>query len=175
MTKYGLGNLVKKVALGGLAAVLVLGVGVWIGSLGHLRWTSKKYQLAVNGTLMRGLSLNENLVKAGATFLRETKTSNCYRLWSINDRYPGMIRTTPPKTGHAITVEVWELAGEGLVAVLDGEPPGLAIGRVELQDGTRVYGVLAEPYLVEGQREITDFGGWREYKNQSTEHTNNTR
>jgi hypothetical protein len=55
---------------------------------------NKKYQLAVDGTLMRGLPLNENLVKVGATFRREMKTSDCYRLWSINDRYPGMLRTT---------------------------------------------------------------------------------
>jgi gamma-glutamylcyclotransferase (GGCT)/AIG2-like uncharacterized protein YtfP len=135
---------------------------------------NKKYQLAVNGTLMRGLPLNENLVKVGATFRREMKTSDCYRLWSINDRYPRMLRTTPLQTGRSITVEVWELDGEGLAAVLDGEPPGLTIGRVELQDGSSVFGVLAEPYLVEGQREITELGGWRGYMNQSTEHRQDT-
>jgi gamma-glutamylcyclotransferase (GGCT)/AIG2-like uncharacterized protein YtfP len=134
----------------------------------------QKYQLAVNGTLMRGLPLNEHLVKVGATFRRETKTSACYRLWSINDRYPGMVRTTPPKTGHSITVEVWELDGDGLATILDSEPPGLAIGRVELHDGTSVFGVLAEPYLVEGQREITALGGWRAYMNQFMEHPNDT-
>jgi hypothetical protein len=32
-----------------------------------------------------------------------------------------------------------------------------------LADGREVLGVLAEPYLVDGQREITNFGGWRAY------------
>ena len=133
-----------------------------------------KYQLAVNGTLRRGLSLNGNLVKVGATFLREARTSDSYRLWSIDGKYPGMVRTTPPATGQSIAVEVWELDGEGLAAVLAGEPPGLTIGQVELHDGTSVFGVLAEPYLVEGQREITDWGGWRGYLDRVAEHTNDS-
>jgi gamma-glutamylcyclotransferase (GGCT)/AIG2-like uncharacterized protein YtfP len=124
---------------------------------------SEKYQLAVNGTLMRGFPLNENLIKAGAKFLFETKTGDDYRLWSIDDKYPGMLRTIPPTKGKPITVEVWELDAQGLVAVLEGEPPGLTVGRVVLQDERSVLGVLAEPWIVEGQREITEFGGWREY------------
>jgi len=124
---------------------------------------SKKYQLAVNGTLMRGFSLNENLIKAGAEFLFETRTTDDYRLWSIDDKYPGMLKTIPPAKGKAIIAEVWELDAHGLLAVLEGEPPGLTIGRVQLQDGSSVFGVLAERWVVEGQREITEFGGWREY------------
>ncbi|MBI3949844.1 MAG: gamma-glutamylcyclotransferase [Acidobacteria bacterium] len=124
---------------------------------------SKKYKLAVNGTLMRGLSLNKNLLDVGATFLYETKTTEHYRLWSIGNKYPGMLKTAPSTTGNPITVEVWELDAEGFLSVLEGEPPGLTVGRVELKDGTTAFGVLAEPWLVEGQREITDFGGWREY------------
>jgi hypothetical protein len=36
--------------------------------------------LAVNGTLMRGLALNGNLLAVGATFVREAKTKPAYRL-----------------------------------------------------------------------------------------------
>ena len=43
--------------------------------------------LAVNGTLMRGLELNENLRKVGAQFVREATTAAAYRLWTINDEY----------------------------------------------------------------------------------------
>jgi len=46
--------------------------------------------LAVNGTLMRGLELNGNLLAAGARFLREASTVAEYRLWSIGDRHPAM-------------------------------------------------------------------------------------
>ena len=37
--------------------------------------------LAVNGTLMRGLELNPNMLAVGATFVREDETDACYRLW----------------------------------------------------------------------------------------------
>ena len=43
------------------------------------------------------------------------------------------------------------------------EPPGLCIGKVRLADGDETLGVLGEPILCEGQREITTFGGWRAY------------
>lgn len=117
--------------------------------------------LAVNGTLMRGLELNPNLVKAGATFAREAHTAACYRLWSIGDRHPAMIRTRGP--GHRIALELWDIPIAGLALVLLAEPAGLAIGKVLLDDGTVVLGVLGEPFLCEGQREITEFGGWRAY------------
>ena len=117
--------------------------------------------LAVNGTLMRGLELNPNLLGVGATFVRETVTEPAYRLWSINDRHPAMIRV---KTGGvAITVEVWAVPPAGLGTILLEEPAGLSIGKVKLGDGTEVLGVLGEPILCEGQREITSFGGWRAY------------
>jgi gamma-glutamylcyclotransferase (GGCT)/AIG2-like uncharacterized protein YtfP len=117
--------------------------------------------LAVNGTLMRGLELNPNLLAAGSTFVRETTTEPSYRLWSIDDRYPAMIRAH--KGGVAVAVEVWAAPPEGLAEILLQEPPGLSIGKVKLADGTTVLGVIAEPLLCEHQREITEFGGWRAY------------
>ena len=117
--------------------------------------------LAVNGTLMRGLELNANLVSAGAEFVRETATAPVYRLWSIGDRHPAMMRS---ETGGAsIAVEVWSVPAEGLAAILQNEPAGLCIGKVRLADSTEVLGVLGEPILCEGQLEITSFGGWRPY------------
>ena len=118
-------------------------------------------QLAVNGTLMRGLELNANMLGAGATFVRETTTAPAYRLWSIDDRHPAMIRVA--SGGAAIAVEVWEMPPVGLAQVLLQEPPGLCIGKVRLVDGEEVLGVLGEPLLVEGQRDITSHGGWRAY------------
>ena len=60
--------------------------------------------LAVNGTLMRGLELNGNLLAVGATVVREARTAPAYRLWSIGDRHAAMIRVAPG--GAAIAVEV---------------------------------------------------------------------
>lgn len=117
--------------------------------------------LAVNGTLMRGLDLNPNLVAAGASFVRETKTAPTYRLWSIAEKHPAMVRVA--SGGVAVSVEVWAVPPEGLAGILLKEPPGLSIGKVKLNDGSEVLGVLGEPILCEGQREITAFAGWREY------------
>jgi hypothetical protein len=60
-----------------------------------------------------------------------------------------------------VAVEVWNVPMEGLAKVLQSEPPGLCIGKVALSDGTVVLGVLGEPFLCKGRREITEFGGWR--------------
>lgn len=119
-------------------------------------------KLAVNGTLMRGLALNPNLLNVGATFDCETQTAPTYRLWTIADQYPAMIRVAVG--GVAIAVEVWHVPLAGLGIVLGQEPPGLAIGKVKLANGEMVLGVISEPLTVEGHPEITQFGGWRAYQ-----------
>ena len=119
-------------------------------------------RLAVNGTLMRGFALNGNLLAAGATFVRETTTGRSYRLWSIDDRHPAMVRVA--QGGAAIAVEVWDVPDAGLAAILLGEPRGLCVGKVLLADGEETLGVLGEPALCEGMPEITAYGGWRRYR-----------
>ena len=81
--------------------------------------------LAVNGTLMRGLELNKNLLDVGATFVREDETDACYRIWSIDDRHPAMLRT--PGAGARVALELWDVPASGLARILQNEPPGLAI------------------------------------------------
>ena len=116
--------------------------------------------LAVNGTLMRGLELNGNLLKAGARFLREARTAPCYRLYSIRDVHPAMLRSTD---GKAIALELWEIPSEGIAGILQAEPAGLCIGKVLLEDRSEVLGVLGEPWLCAGAPEISQHGGWRKY------------
>lgn len=117
--------------------------------------------LAVNGTLMRGLPLNANLQAVGARFVRETTTESVYRLWSIDDVHPAMVRVATG--GVAVAVEVWDVPLAGLGKILLQEPPGLCIGKVRLSDGEEVLGVLGETILCEGKPEITEWGGWRAY------------
>jgi gamma-glutamylcyclotransferase (GGCT)/AIG2-like uncharacterized protein YtfP len=124
---------------------------------------SEKLNFAVNGTLMQGLELNRNLLAVGATFIREAKTEPTYRIWSIDDRYPAMLRVR--QGGAAIAVEVWKVPAEGLATILLQEPPGLCIGKVRLSDGEVVLGVLGEPICCENKHEITQWGGWRAYIN----------
>lgn len=118
-------------------------------------------ELAVNGTLMRGLELNDNLQQVGAIFVGETTTAPIYRLWSIADRHPAMMRVSG--AGRSIALEIWSVPVAGLAKILQQEPAGLCIGKIKLADNSEVLGVLAEPFLCEGQQEITKFGGWRNY------------
>ena len=117
--------------------------------------------LAVNGTLMRGLELNGNLLGAGGRFVREAETAPVYRLYSIGDLHPAMLRAEAG--GAAIALEIWELPAAGLAQVLAGEPSGLCIGKILLGDGAEVLGVLGEPWLIARGSEITQHGGWRAY------------
>lgn len=119
-------------------------------------------ELAVNGTLMRGLALNGNLLAVGATFVREDETAPLYRLWSMGDRYPAMLRVT--QGGVAIALEVWQVPAAGLTTILLQEPPGLTIGKLVLRSGQVVLGVLAEAYACETAVEISQWGGWRAYR-----------
>ncbi len=126
---------------------------------------SDKTYLAVNGTLMRGLELNPNMLAAGGVFVREDLTDAHYRLWSIGERHPGMIRVATG--GTAVALEIWELPLVSFATLLLSEPAGLAIGKVTLHGGNQVLGVLAEPWLVENQKEITQHGSWRVYTGHS--------
>jgi hypothetical protein len=116
--------------------------------------------LAVNGTLMRGLELNGNLLGCGGSFVCEAKTAPVY-LYSIGDIHPAMLRVD--SRGAAIALELWELPAAGFAQVLAGEPAGLCIGKVALSDGEEVLGVLGEPWLIARGTEITRYGGWRAY------------
>ncbi len=119
-------------------------------------------KLAVNGTLMRGLVLNPNLINAGATFIREATTEPCYRIWSIEDVHPAMKKVA--EGGISVPLEVWDVPAAGVAKILMQEPPGLCIGLVTLSDGEVTLGVLGEDFLIQSRgKEITSYGGWRAY------------
>ncbi len=131
-------------------------------------------ELAVNGTLMRGLELEPNLVNLGAVFVMENQTLPVYRLFSINDVHPAMVRVPAQgfenETGVSVAVEIWCVPPSALGTLLVREPPGLSIGKTTLADGeTEVLGVIAEPALVAGMRDISNFttddgaASWRVY------------
>lgn len=122
---------------------------------------SEKIELAVNGTLMRGLELNHNLLNVDATFIREATTEPVYRLFSIKDVHPAMIRVEAG--GVAIAVEVWAVPPAGLAKIILNEPPGLCVGRVRLGDGSEVLGVVGESICCDSGKDITQYGGWRNY------------
>jgi len=51
-----------------------------------------RIELAVNGTLMRGLELNHNLLELGGVFVEEALTASLYRLWSTDYAAAGLFK-----------------------------------------------------------------------------------
>ncbi len=121
------------------------------------------FELFVNGTLMRGLKLHANM--GASQFLGEYRTAPRYRVHTINDVHPGMYRLEDGEVGGAsIWGELYLVEDDVWNNIEAGEPPNLYRGRVELEDGRQVYGILYPRSLAEGVfPDISHFGGWREY------------
>ncbi len=118
------------------------------------------FELFVNGTLMRGLTLTRNL--EGAEFLGEVSTAPRYRLFSIGDVHPGMFEVG--ENGISVAGELYRVSEDVWRRVEAGEPPNLYRAEVLLDDGRTVYGILYPRELAEGyHRDISDYGDWRTY------------
>ena len=120
--------------------------------------------VAMCGAHMEGLPLNYQLTSRGATLVRRTRTAPLYTLHALPGGppfKPGMIRVS--QGGASIEVEIWSVPAALFGSFVNGIGPPISIGKVELQDGSRVSGFVCEPYGVEGARDITSFGGWRAY------------
>jgi gamma-glutamylcyclotransferase (GGCT)/AIG2-like uncharacterized protein YtfP len=121
------------------------------------------FDLFVNGTLMRGLKLHENLKHA--PFLGETRTEERYRIHSIGDVHPGMYRLADDEDGGiGVPGELYRVSEELWPELEASEPPNLYRGRVLLEDASEVWGILYPRELAEGRHpDITEYGGWRGY------------
>jgi len=126
---------------------------------------SDRIELAVCGAHMTGLPLNGELTRLGATFLRATRTAPAYRFYALAGGppfRPGLVRSDRPGAA-AIALEVWSLPKSAVGTFLEGIPAPLAIGSVELADGSMVKGFLCEASGVAGAQEITALGSWRSF------------
>jgi allophanate hydrolase len=119
--------------------------------------------LAVVGAHLSGQPLNHQLSERGARLLGPARTGPNYRLYALE--------TVPPKPGlrrvrHGgahVAVEIWELPPVGFADFVAHLPSPMAIGSLELDDGSMVPGFLCEPVAIEGAVDITSHGGWRAY------------
>ena len=127
------------------------------------RWPlAGEVELAVCGAHMRGMPLNGQLLALGARFVRATATVPSYRLYALaGGERPGLVRAPD---GAAISVEVWRLPAAALGALMTAVPAPLAIGTVELVDGSAPCGFLCESYAVADARDITLHGSWQAYQ-----------
>jgi allophanate hydrolase len=126
--------------------------------------TEPTLRVAVVGAHLSGLPLNGQLTERGAVLEKTTTTAARYRLFEL----PG---TTPPKPGLLrvaeggvqIAVEVWSLPLHQLGSFLALIPQPLGLGAVELEDGSHVHGFLCESVALQAARDVSPFGGWRNY------------
>jgi len=122
-------------------------------------------RVAVVGAHLTGQPLNPQLLALGARLDRTTATAPLYRLHAL--------RTDPPKPGLVyvgeggaeIETEVWRLSAQALGQFLTALPRPMALGRVELADGTSAPGFLCEPSALTDAEDITSYGSWRAYLN----------
>jgi allophanate hydrolase len=126
-------------------------------------------KLAVVGAHLSGMPLHWQLASRGAALVGACRTAPTYRLHA-------MAGSSPPKPalvhcgdgGAAIAVEVYELDIAAFGSFVAEVPPPLAIGTVHLENGETVKGFVAEPRAIDGARDVTEFGGWRAYINQTS-------
>ncbi|MFW8643389.1 allophanate hydrolase-related protein [Rhizobium beringeri] len=75
---------------------------------------------------------------------------------------PGLIRAADG--GAGIAVEVWALPAAGFGDFIARIPAPLGVGKLALEDGSEVTGFLCESTAIDGQPDITAYGGWRAYR-----------
>jgi allophanate hydrolase len=121
--------------------------------------------IAVVGAHLSGMPLNGELKSFGARFLEAVKTAPDYKLFALNGgppARPGLLRVGAGQ-GTSIAVELWALPAEGFGRFVATVPSPLSIGTLVLSDHRTVKGFLAESRGVEDARDISAFGGWREF------------
>ncbi|RVU86578.1 allophanate hydrolase [Leucothrix sargassi] len=124
--------------------------------------------VVVCGAHLEGLPLNWQLTERGGKLLKKTTSADKYRLFALAGGppfRPGMVRDEA--NGTEIEVEVWRLPTASFGSFVAGIPEPLGIGKVELADGTWCSGFICEGYALESAQDISKFGGWRGYLEQS--------
>lgn len=120
--------------------------------------------LAVCGAHMDGLALNHQLRRLGATLLERTHTAPLYRFYALPGgppHRPGLVRVE--QQGASIEVELWSVPAAALGGFVAQIPSPLAIGKIQLRDGTQASGFLCEAHAVGDAQDISQYGGWRAY------------
>lgn len=125
--------------------------------------------IVVVGAHLTGMPLNHELTGPGGVLVQMTRTAGDYRLYALPGTVPpkpGMVQD-PGFAGEGLAVEVWALPAAAFGAFVARIPAPLGVGKVALQDGSRVTGFLVESHALQGAEEITRFGGWRSYRAQA--------
>lgn len=124
--------------------------------------------VCVVGSHMSNMPLNWQLISLDAELVTETTTSPNYLLYKLYSHEnapmrPGLRRLETG--GKQIDCEVWKMTKSKLGSLVSMVPPPLAIGSVELKDGSWVKGFVCEEIGYTDSRaiNISAHGGWRKY------------
>jgi hypothetical protein len=119
--------------------------------------------LAVVAAHRTGQPLNPQLVALGGRYLRRVATAPLYRLLALGggDVARGGIWWAGAD-GGSVEVELHELPLAGVGALVPLLPAPLAIGRVELADGSSVAGLVCA-YRPQDAVDVTAYGSWPRY------------
>lgn len=120
-------------------------------------------KLAVVGAHLEGMPLHWQLTSRNASFVGAATTAPNYRLYAMADSVPPKPALVHSDEGASIALEVYELDLASFGSFVAEVPPPLAIGTVQLADGSSVKGFVAEPRALTGAEDITHLGGWRAY------------
>jgi len=114
--------------------------------------------VAVFGAHLSGQPLNGELVALGARRVGAIRTAPRYRLFALPTAppRPGLLRAG----GGVIVGERWRLPHAGFGRLVAAIPAPLGIGKIELEDGQRICGFLAEADACAGAEDITRWGSW---------------
>lgn len=121
-------------------------------------------ELVVVGAHLTGMPLNKELVALAAQRVAATRTAPTYRLYELAEATPskpGLLRVA--SGGASVDVEVWSMGVSAFGAFVAAIPSPLGIGTVELESGARIKGFLVEAVAIANARDITSFGGWRNF------------
>lgn len=123
--------------------------------------------VAVVGAHLTGMPLNHQLTSRGGRLLCTTTTSPHYRLYALprtTPPKPGLFRCNTSEKGACIAIEVWQLPLAEFGSFVAEVPPPLAIGSIELADGSWCKGFVCEAHAIaDAAEEITVHGGWKSW------------
>ena len=120
--------------------------------------------VGVCGAHMSGLPLNWQLTDLDATFIKQTKTKEGYRLFVLENKdpiRPGMMYDS--SCSSQIEVEVWSMPVQNFGKFMKQIQSPLGIGSVYLEDGSVVYGFLCESDYLKDAKEISHLKSWRTF------------
>jgi allophanate hydrolase len=120
--------------------------------------------IAVVGAHLSGQPLNYQLTSLEAQFVREARTAPCYQLSLLANAKPvkpGLLRVS--SGGGAIKLEIWRMPRHRFGEFIALVPQPLSIGSITLEDSSIVKGFLCESIAAQEARDVTSYGGWREF------------